>query len=106
MPPLLSWTNPIRPDSIAPSAVVSVPRTVAGVPSGSARTSAIGRIGLGVGSGVGVGGTGVGVGVGGHADDAHAVGDIAGHLAGALSNRAGGSQYDHVFHQTPITTLR
>jgi hypothetical protein len=48
MPAVPSWTNPFRAVSIAPSAVVSVPRTVATEPSGSARASAIETMGEGV----------------------------------------------------------
>jgi len=63
IPPVASWTKPFRAESMAPSAVVSVPRMVAVVPSGIALASAINRIGVGVGVGAGVG-VGIGVGVG------------------------------------------
>ena len=58
--------NPIRDASMDPSAVVKVPRTVANVPSGSDRASAIviATPGVAVGPGVGTGGVGVGAGAG------------------------------------------
>src|SRR5260221_2900233 len=70
IPAVASWMNPVRPDSRAPRAVVSVPSITAVVPSPWARASRIGTIkgvgtGVGVGSTVGLGvGSGVGVGVG------------------------------------------
>src|SRR3990172_8177203 len=76
MPAEASWTKPLRPDSSAPMAVVTMPSTVTGVPSARALASAtesgeavgsgvVSGVGLGVGSGVGLGvGSGVGLGVG------------------------------------------
>jgi hypothetical protein len=65
IPPDASWRKPTLADSIAPRAVVRVPRTETTDPSGSKRASAIAVAGSGVGVGVAVGsGVGVGAGVG------------------------------------------